>query len=382
MTLAEVLSNEALRRAEFPVCRDKIFLAHAGVCPLPRRVAQAMNDCTNGGTLGDQEAFVMHRLDDARKTGARLLNCQPAEVSFVGPTSLALSFVAAGLKFRRTDNILIYHDDYPSNVYPWMALAAQGVQVRLLNTRGLGAIRTVDVMGQVDENTRLVALASCHFISGHRLEHEVIGKFLRERNILFCLDAIQTLGAFPTSVEQVDFLAADAHKWLLGPCAAGIFYVRRELQEKLNPPVYGWHNVRNPNFVAQDNIEYRAGAAKFEAGTHNLVGLIGLLAAMELALQLGVENIAAELARKRAWLVSACREKGYAVLNPDQKPETSGGITSIFQPGQDLAPLHKKLADAGIIASLRTDRKGQNYLRFSPHFYNTDAELQRVVELL
>jgi cysteine desulfurase/selenocysteine lyase len=382
MTLAEILSNEDLRRAEFPVCRDKIFLAHAGVCPLPRRIAQAMNDCTLGGTLGDQEAFVMHRLDDARKTGAKLLNCQPAEVSFVGPTSLALSFVASGIKFRRTDNVLIYHDDYPSNVYPWMALAAQGVQVRLLNTRGLGAIRTVDVIGQVDENTRLVALASCHFISGQRIEHDAIGKFLRERDVLFCLDAIQTVGAFPTTVEHVDFLAADAHKWLLGPCAAGIFYVRRELQDKLNPPVYGWHNVRNPNFVAQDTIEYRTGAAKFEAGTHNLVGLIGLLAAMELALELGVENIAAELARKRSWLVAACREKGFSVLNADQKPETAGGITSIFHPGQDLTPIHKKLADAGVIASLRTDRKGQNYIRFSPHYYNTDAELQRVIELL
>ena len=382
MTLTEILTNEELRQAEFPVSRDKIFLAHAGVCPLPRRVAQAMTDCALGGTLGDQEAFVMHRLEEARKTGAKLLNCQPDEVAFVGPTSLALSYVAAGLKFRRGDNILIYHDDYPSNVYPWMALTEQGVQVRLLNTRGLGTIRTVDVIGQVDENTRLVALASCHFISGHRLEHAAIGKFLRERGILFCLDAIQTLGAFPTTVEHVDFLAADSHKWLLGPCGAGIFYVRREQQEKLNPPVYGWHNVRCPNFVAQETIEYRAGAAKFEAGSHNLVGLIGLLAAMELALEIGVENIAAELARKRTWLVAACTAKGYTVLNPGQKVENAGGITSIFQPGKDLAPLHKKLTDAGIVASLRADRKGQNYLRFSPHFYNTDAELQRVVELL
>ena len=112
----------------------------------------------------------MHRIADARGRGPRLLHCQPEEVSLVGPTSLGLSLVAAGLEFRRGDNILIYHDDYPSNVYPWMALAAKGVQVRLLNTRRLGAIRAVDVMGQVDENTRLVALASCHFISGHRLE--------------------------------------------------------------------------------------------------------------------------------------------------------------------------------------------------------------------
>ncbi len=113
-----------------------------------------------------------------------------------------------------------------------MALAARGVEVRLLNTRGLGVIRPQDVMGQVDENTRLVALASCHFISGLPAGPRNHREFSGERGILFCLDAIQTLGAFPTTVEHVDFLAADAHKWLLGPCGAGVFYVRRELAGK------------------------------------------------------------------------------------------------------------------------------------------------------
>ena len=382
MTLSEILSNEELRQHEFPVAKNKIFLGHAGVCPLPRRVAQAMVDCATGGTLGDQEAFVMHRIADARKAGAKLLNCEPDEVSLVGPTSLALSFVAAGLKFRKGDNILIYHDDYPSNVYPWMALAEQGVKVRLLNTRGLGIIRAIDVMGQVDENTRLVALASNHFISGYRLDHNAVGKFLREQGILFCLDAIQTVGAFPTTVENVDFLAADSHKWLLGPCGAGLLYVKKDLQEKLNPPIYGWHNVRNPNFVAQEKIDFRSGAAKYEAGTHNLVGLVGLLAAMELALEIGAENIAAELLRKRAWLVPALQAKGFVVLNAEPKPENASGITTFFTPGKDLAPLHKKLEEAGVIASLRSDRKGQNYIRLSPHFYNTDVELNSVIELL
>ena len=382
MTLNEILSDEKLRQHEFPVTKNKIFLAHAGVCPLPRRVAQAMNDCANEAMLGDQEAFVLHRLEDARQAGAKLLNCQPDEVSLVGPTSLGLSFVAAGLNFRKGDNILIYHDDYPSNVYPWMALAAKGVQVRLLNIRTLGAVRAVDVMGQVDENTKLVALASNHFISGHRLEHEAIGSFLRERGTLFCLDAIQTLGAFPTTVENVDFLAADAHKWLLGPCGAGVFYVKKDLQEKLNPPVYGWHNVRNPNFVAQDTIEFRKGAAKFEAGTHGLIGVIGLLASMELALEIGVENIARELLRKRAWLVPALREKNYTVLNAEAKLVNASGITSFFSAEKNMAELHQKLSENGVVASLRTDRKAQQYIRLSPHFYNTDAELHRVLELL
>ncbi|MGH7951784.1 MAG: aminotransferase class V-fold PLP-dependent enzyme [Limisphaerales bacterium] len=382
MTLTEILANEELRQHEFPVAREKIFLAHAGVCPLSRRVADAISECAAKSTLGDQEEFMLHRLDDARKLGAQLLNCQLDEIALVGPTSLALSFVAAGLNFRRGDNILIYHDDYPSNVYPWMALAEKGVEVRLLNTRGLGVIRPKDVIGQIDENTKLVALASCHFISGHRLEHDAIGNFLRERGILFCLDAIQTLGAFPTTVEHVDFLAADAHKWLLGPCGAGIFYVRREIQQKLNPPIYGWHNVRCPDFVAQEQIIFRNDARKFEAGTQNLIGLVGLIAAMELALEIGVENIAAELLRKRAWLVPALQSKGFTILNADAKIENAGGIISIHQDGKDLAALNNKLSEAGIIASLRTDRAGKNYIRISPHYYNTDAELQRVLELL
>lgn len=382
MTLIEILSNEELRRREFPVAREKIFLAHAGVCPLPRRIADAISKCAEQSTLGDQEAFMLSRINDARKLGAQLLNCQPEEIALVGPTSLGLSFIAAGLKLRRGDNILIYHDDYPSNVYPWMAFAEKGIQVRLLNTRGLGMIRAKDVIGQIDENTKLVALASCHFISGFRLEHQEIGKFLCERGILFCLDAIQTLGAFPTTVEHVDFLAADAHKWLLGPCAAGILYVRRELQEKLNPPVYGWHNVRNPNFVAQEKIEFKTDARKFEAGTQNLLGLVGLIAAMELTLEIGLKNISAELLRKRSWLVPALQQKGFSVLNADAKTENASGIVSFFQPEKDFTTLHKKLADEGITASLRIDRKGQNYIRIAPHYYNTDAELRRVLDLL
>jgi len=234
MTLHEILSDESLRRREFPVAEKKIFLGHAGDCPLPRRVADAVSDYVREATTGDQERFVYPQiLTDGRKIISGFLNCQPEEVAFVGPTSLALSFVASGLKFRRGDNILVYFDDYPSNVYPWLALAEQGVQVRLMNTRGFGNIRDVDVMGQVDENTRLVALASCHFISGWRIDITKIGKYLRDRGILFCVDAIQTLGAFPTPVEYVDFMAGDAHKWLLGPCGAGILYVRRELQERL-----------------------------------------------------------------------------------------------------------------------------------------------------
>jgi cysteine desulfurase / selenocysteine lyase len=383
MVLAEILANEELRRHEFPVTRHKIFLAHGGDCPLPRRVAEAVAQYAQLATTGDQEHFVYPGiLDRFRNLASQLIQCQPDEVAFVGPTSLALSYFASGLKFRRGDNVLIYFDDYPSNVYPWMALAEQGIEVRLMNTRGLGFIRPKDVMGQIDENTRLVALASCHFVSGYRIDFQEIGRYLRERGILFCLDAIQTIGAFPMVAERVDLLAADAHKWLLGPCGAGLMYIRRDVQPRLNPPIYGWHNVQCPDFVAQEQLRFKSGAARYEAGTHNLLGLVGLLAGIELLLEVGVDSIARELLRKRAWLAPAIQAKGYRVLHSDAPPENCSGITSFHQPGKDLAALHQKLQEANIVTSLRTDRAGQKYIRLSPHFYNTDQELQRVLELL
>jgi cysteine desulfurase/selenocysteine lyase len=383
MTIAELLGNEDLRRHEFPVTANQVFLAHAGDCPLPRRVADAIAKYAAQCTTGDQEKFVYPGvLERGRKLGSQLLNCQPDEVAFVGPTSLALSLIASGLKFRKSENILIYFDDYPSNVYPWLALADQGVQVRMMNIRSLGQIRARDVIGQVDENTRLVALASCHFISGYRIDYQEIGKQLHDRNILFCLDAIQTLGAFSTTTENVDLLAADAHKWLLGPCGAGLMYVQKSVQERLNPPIYGWNNVRCPNYVAQAEIVFRSGSQKYEAGTHNLLGVVGLVEAMEMLMEYGIDNISRELLRKRQFLAPAIASKGFTVLYPEAGPDIGSGIVSFFKEGADMAALHQKITDAGITTSLRGDRAGQKYIRLSPHFYNTDAELQKLIDTL
>jgi selenocysteine lyase/cysteine desulfurase len=383
LTIAELHSNEELRRHEFPVAAESAFFGHAGVCPLPRRVIDAMTDYALLCGRGDQEeAFPGSRFQAARRTAAQLLQAQMDEIAFVGPTSLGLSLVASGLPLRRGDNILIYQDDYPSNVYPWMALAQKGVEVRLMNVRGLGRIRTIDVTGQVDESTRLVALASCHFVAGWRIDLAGIGRFLRSRGIPFCVDGIQTLGAFPTSVEYIDVLAADAHKWLLGPCAAGLLYVRKSFQETLRPTVFGWHNVRCPNYVAQEQLVHPPDARRYEAGTANLVGLAGLQAAMELILEVGLESIAAELLRKRRWLVPELSAKGYVVLHADAPPEHASGIVTFHKPGADLAELQARLQSAGILVSLRADRAGGRYLRLSPHFYNTDAELHRMLELV
>lgn len=383
LSIPEILADETLRRHEFPVAQRQAFLAHAGVCPLPRRVAEAVRAHAEACTADDQEeALAPGVVGQVRRLAAGLIGAGHDEVSLVGPTSLALSQVAAGLQIRRGQNVLVYHDCYPSNVYPWMALADRGVEVRLMNIRELGKVRVVDVQGQVDEDTRLVALASAHYLTGWRIHIEAIGRMLRSKGILFCLDAIQTLGAFPTPVANVDILAADAHKWLLGPCAAGILYVRKEVRPQIRPVVHGWHNLQCPDYLTQDDLVFHEGPRRYEAGTHNFLGLHGLKAALELVQEVGVGAIAVELARKRLWLVPRLQAKGYTVLQGDAHADNAGGITSIHREGTDLKALHRKLREAGVTTSLRILPGGQPVLRLSPHFYNTDGELQRCLDLL
>jgi cysteine desulfurase/selenocysteine lyase len=381
MTLDAILRDEALRQHEFPVCRERAFFAHAAVCPLPRRVADAVSEYAQAATLDDQERPVLATVArETRALAAQLIGAQADEIALVAPTSMGLSFVAGGFPFRRNDNIVIYFDDYPANVYPWLALAEQGVEVRFVETEELGRIQTDDVLNLVDENTRLVALASCHFVSGWRLDLAEISRELRARKIAFCVDGIQTLGAFPTLAEHADFIAADAHKWLLGPCGSGFLYVSRRWHEALRPIVYGWNNVHCPDFVARETMKLRTGAHRYEAGSHSMLGLVGLRAALQLILEVGVENISAELLRKRAWLVSAFQNKGWQVLSSDAPAANQSGIVTLHRSDLDIPALHQRLTEQGIVTSLRADRAGRKYLRLSPHFYTSDAELERLAQ--
>lgn len=380
MNIEGLLQDESLRRREFPVAARRAFLAHAAVCPLPRRVAEAIAAYTVRASQDDQEQAAAGLVRETRSLAAQLLQVQPEELALVGPTSLGLSLVANGVQFEPGQNVVACFEDYPSNVYPWLALEARGVAVRFLKTASLGRIEVEDVLREVDGRTALVSLASSHFISGWRPDIDTIGRELRRRGVLFCVDGIQTLGAFPTPLEHVDFLAADAHKWLLGPCGAGVLYVRREVQDRLAPSVYGWHNLECPHFVARRELVFRRDARRYEAGSADLAGLVGLKAALTLLLDIGLANITRELLRKRRLLLEGLLAAGMNVLGTDS-PEAHASAIISFQPPGDHAPaLHDRLTSAHIVTSLRTDRTGQRYVRISPHFYNTDAEFGRVLD--
>jgi selenocysteine lyase/cysteine desulfurase len=177
-------------------------------------------------------------------------------------------------------------------------------------------------------------------------------------------------------------MAADAHKWLLGPCAAGLLFVRRGVQDSLRPALLGWHNVRSPNYVAQAELKFRSDARRYEAGTQNLLGLAGLSAALDLLTEFGIPAIAAELLRTRAMLVDALADKGLRILNASSPESHASSIVSCWSEREPAEAIQRRLEKGGVIASLRADRTGRQYVRFSPHFYNTDDELKRAIELI
>ena len=389
MNLTDIIADETLRNEAFPITRERIFMAHAGVNALPRVACQALRDFADGACKEHQEAWwSWTKVDKTRKAAAELLGCQPKEVALIGPTSMGLNLVANGIDWQPGDEVIYYAEDYPANVYPWAKLANKGVTPVALNASVPGVL-TWDLIEQaITDKTRLVALASCHFLSGYRVDLETIGSKLHQRDILFSVDGIQTLGAFPMNLEHVDFLSADSHKWMLGPVGQGVFYVKQSRQELLQPSVLGAWNVVSPNYISQDELALHEGARRYEAGTYNLPGIHAMLASIELLLDLGIENIAARNLHLRRVLLDAVRPLGYQLyteshdLDPDTTDDTRSSIVSITHPHRDMKEVMKRLKSENVTVSLRENRSGERFLRFSPHFYNTESEIERAVALL
>lgn len=383
MSFVSWLDEESERRRAFPVAARQVFLAHAGVTALPGYVAEAMRDhiaksCENHQEFGQ----VLRDIQRARAECGALIGAGAAEIALLGPTSLGLSLFANGITWKPGDEILCYHADYPANVYPWMALEAQGVKLRFLEPEVPGKITPELVAGAITERTRLLALASCHFLTGWRIDVDAIGRVARERGVLFSLDAIQTLGAFPTKVEWVDFLSADAHKWLLGPLAIGIVYAARRNFDLCRPTLLGAWNVKSPEFVTQSEIEFVDSAQRYEPGVLNITGIYGMVAALRKFAEVGEDEVARRILAVSDRLRSGFAALGFESLSPGVNEPMRSGIVTVRHPEVASAELFAALETAQISASLRTDPKGGQWIRFSPHFYNTVAEIDSVLDVV
>jgi len=367
-------------RSLFPVTRHWAYLNHAAVGPFSLPVAQAIQNFTDlalneGYTAGP---LWQERTEQIREKTAQLIGALKEDLAFVKNTSHGLSLVAQGLSWEAGDEIIISEIEFPANVYPWMALQKKGVILKkipcLQNELKLEALDSL-----VTDRTRLIALSSVQYGNGYRLPLSEVGKFCRQKDILFLVDAIQSLGAFPIDVEldQIDFLAADAHKWMLGPEGIGVFYVRKESLCLLNPVLLGWNSVKDAlNF---DHIDFslKEDAQRFEEGSLNLLSIYALGAAVDLLLKVGVDVIGERILFLTDRLLDGLDDHGLLLTN-SLKPEFRSGIVTFRIPddsdGSRLKALEHHLFREKIYCAVR-----RGSLRISPHFYNSEEEINRTL---
>ena len=380
--IAQLAADENLRQREFPICARKIYCAHAADSPLPLRVAEGMRESIERATVDSRNYDdELERIEETRTLVAQLLECGTDEIAFTGPTASGLNTVANGLDWEPGDEVVCYLDDYPANVYPWLALERHGVKPVLLETARIGEITPEVVERALTKRTKLVALASANYISGYRIDLEGIGALCAERGVLFSVDAIQTLGVFPVPLKNVDFASAGAQKWMLGPSGAGILFVKKSRHDLLRPSMIGGWNVVSPNFISQHEVKFETGGRKFEPGAYTHTVLAGLKAAVELLLEAGPNQIADQLRMLTQMLRDRIAPAGFEFLSPMEENNRCG-ILTFRHP--EIAP--ERFADAlakdNIIVSQRFDRADRGWLRVSPHFYNTVAEIGSLAAVL
>jgi cysteine desulfurase/selenocysteine lyase len=380
--IAQLAGDENLRQHEFPICGRKIYCAHAADSPLPRRVADAMRESIERATVDarnyDDE---LERIEETRTSVARLLGCDRDEIAFTGPTASGLNTVANGLDWNPGDEVVCYLDDYPANVYPWLALERHGVKPMLLETARIGEITPEIVEHALTRRTKLVALASANYISGYRIDLEAIGALCAERGVLFSVDAIQTLGAFPVPLANVDFASAGAQKWMLGPSGAGILFVKKSRHDLLRPTMIGGWNVVSPNFIAQREVKFETGGRKFEPGAYTHTVLAGLSAAVELLLEAGPSEVSRQISALTQTLRDRIASAGFEFLSP-MAAKNRCGILTFRHPQIASERFADALTKNDIVVSLRYDRANRGWLRVSPHFYNTPDEIEKLAAVL
>jgi cysteine desulfurase / selenocysteine lyase len=371
----------------FPILGAVDFFNHAGVTALPRAAADAFRIyATQAESTAYLAAGWYASIDRLRHAVAGMINATAQEIAFVKNTSEGISIVANGIDWQWGDRIVTTQVEYPANIYPWMEIVrTRGCNLVMIpeetDANGARAVPLEKILeAAADPKTKVVTLSHVEYASGQRHDLARIGAFCRENGKLLCVDAIQSLGVLPIDVQamNVDFLSADGHKWLLGPEGAGVFYCRKELIERTRPLMVGWMNVIDALDYGNYDYTLRPDAGRFECGSHNVPGLLALKASVELLASVGAGVTAQRVRELTDRLIEALLLKGYSVVSPRDKWQWSGIVSFTSPTGKDHEQIFQKLR-----REHRTEialREGR--LRASPHFYNTEQQIDRLIEHL
>ena len=367
-------------RGLFPITDHHIHMNHAGVAPMSVRVAAAIERVTEASLNRPyRDHWAQEEADRARTLVGRLINAPADSIALTRSTGHGVSLLARGLDWKPGDSVVGAVGEYPANVYPWMALCEQGVDYRQARPVE-GRVTAGSIFGLVDESTRLVALSHVEFWNGYRVDLQAIGDECRRRGIIFAVDVMQSAGALRVDLERmpIDFCAAGAGKWLMGPPGIGFCCFSLPLLERIRPVVVGANTVARSERYFDYDFTVASTARRFEESVVSLLDTAALGAALELLLDVGVEEIERRVLALAHRLAEGLVERGCEVVEPWPRAAAErSGIVSFRKPGAGPQSVLRDLAAAHVIARIHAD-----FVRLSPHFYNTEEEVDRVLEVV
>lgn len=371
-------------KSEFTHDPGLIYMNHAGVAPIPRRTADVIQKLADhlvrrgASRYPEMEAVYWER---ARGNLTRLIGAAPEEVGFVLNTSEGLSFIALGLDWKPGDEIVTTDQEFPSNIVVWLDVAQRmGAKVIQVPSGPEGSVSAENILEHVNERTRAVTVSSVQFGSGAAVDLKTIGEGLLGRETLFVVDAIQSLGALALDVNDlhIDALAADGHKWMLGPEGCGLLYLSPKGLQQVTPRVLGWHSVANAGRYDEITTDLRAGIRRFEAGTPNLIGAAALGESVGLLSEAGMATVETRVKALSAALAAGLRDLGCRLHTPvDKQGYPGAGIVIFSHPDHPSESLNQRISEAGLYGAAR----GAG-VRLSPHFYQDDEEVARALEIV
>jgi selenocysteine lyase/cysteine desulfurase len=367
-------------RTEMPVTQRWAYFDHAAVGAIPQLAFDRISRWANEALLdGDAVWGGWQKLHEgARHTAAQLFNAQPSEISLVPNTSFGINLVAEGFPWKAGDNVVIPDHEFPSNIYPWMQLQDRGVELRVVPLDG-ARLPVNSLLNAIDSRTRIVSVSWVGYASGYRVDPCELAERVHQRGALFFLDAIQGLGVFPLDVRKtpIDFFAADGHKWLLGPEGAGLFYLREEHLNLLRPLNIGWNSVAQGNDFSRVDLNLRRAASRYESGTQNMAGFIGLGASLETLARFGLGPTHSAIGQRVLELTDILAERmirgGWALASDRSSEAVKSGILSFEIPGCDSLQLKQQLHAEKVVLSFRGGK-----LRLAVHAFNDESDFDRL----
>lgn len=366
-------------RQQMPVSKKWAYFDHAAVAPLTLPAQQAIAQwlveaAEEGDTVWLDWA---HKLKDCRRAAAELIGAEPREIALLPNTTAGINVVAEGIDWQAGDNVVTLDDEFPSNLYPWLNLEDRGVETRRVPTYR-GQVTPEQIAAHCDENTRVVSVSWVGYANGCRRTLRPLADVAHAVEALFFVDAIQGLGIFPLDVEQdgIDALAADGHKWMLGPEGAGIAYISPQALDRLRPTGVGWNSVVQGSNFDLIELNLKPNASRYEGGTYAMAGFLGLGASLQLLLELGVENIAAAILEYHDFAARELAARGAELFSPETE-EDRAGIISFALPERDPLQVRRAALELGVALACRGGR-----LRISPHAYNDTVDLERLLAVV